>query len=213
VNSGGEAGAGAPHAAPEGSGATVTSPGHPSAAERTATPKVPAGTWGAPSPIGYYAALQSAGGIAAPLLAGFSFTMTSVLLTNPDVCRWQNVTLALFVSAGILLIFAVQTSLWLQSHAVKPSDYKEWYPDKVVEGYPDADAFDWHTKNVAKAEAFAKATRRLYNLGILLLLAAVTTAVLPPSAVTTPRYVVVGVAAVGFVAELVWVFKSRIKSG
>jgi len=181
------------------------------AVDSAVTAKVRAGTWGAPSPIGHYAALQSAGGVAAPLLAGFSFTMTSVLLISPGVCRWQNATLALFVSTGLVLIFAVQTSLWLQSYSVKPSDYQEWYPDSLVGGYPDADAFQWHQNDANKAANYARFTRWLYNLGILLLLAAITTAVVPPGAISGSRYVVVTVGTVGFVAELLWVFSSRIR--
>ena len=207
------AGAGEPITTPAGTEASAAPRGSRSPATVVAARNIPAGTWGPPSPIGYYAALQSAGGIAAPLLAGFSFTMTSVLLTSPGVCRWQNATLALFVSAGLVLIFAVQTSLWLQSHSVKPSDYKDWYPENVIEGYPDSKAFEWHKHDAGKAVTFAKATRRLYNLGILLLLAAVTTAVLPPGVVSNSRYVVVGAGAVGFVAELIWVFNTRIRSG
>lgn len=176
-----------------------------------APPRKQGGTWGAPSPLGHYTALQSAGGIAAPLLAGFSFTMTSVLLTSPGTSRWQNATLALFVSAGLILIFTVQTSLWLQSYAATPSDYSQWYPEKMVNGYPDSEAFQWHIANATKAGTYAKATRRLYNFGILVLLAAVATAVIPPGPIAGSRIIVVVVGCAGFVAELIWILASERK--
>lgn len=55
----------------------------------------------------------------------------------------------------------------------------------------------WHQNDSDKANTYAKATRRIYNCGILLLFAAVTTAVLPPGAVPGSGYTVVGVGAVG----------------
>jgi hypothetical protein len=171
---------------------------------------VPANTWGPPTPIGYHAALQSVGGIAAPLLAGFSFTMTSVLLTaSSHPLRWLNVALALFVAAGLVLIFAVQSAVWLQSYAAKPSDYMDWYPQNVFGSSPDSTLVKKQIDDFGKAGKWAKRTRRLYNLGILLLLGAITTAVVPPGSISLERAVVIGIGAVGFLVELVWVVHSR----
>jgi hypothetical protein len=168
------------------------------------------GTWGPPTPIGHHVALQSVGGIAAPLLAGFSFTMTSVLLTASDhPCRWLNVALALFVLAGLVLIFAVQSAVWLQSYAAKPSDYLDWFPQDAFGNSPTSTLVTRQIKDSGKAGTWAKATRRLYNLGILLLLAGVATAVVPPGHIPRERWVVIGVGAVGFIVELVWVAWSR----
>lgn len=184
------------------------------AAAATSTPVdrtgVPANTWGPPTPIGYHAALQSVGGIAAPLLAGFSFTMTSVLLTaSSHPLRWLNVALALFVAAGLVLIFAVQSAVWLQSYAAKPSDYMDWYPQNVFGSSPDSTLVKKQIDDFGKAGKWAKRTRRLYNLGILLLLGAITTAVVPPGSISLERAVVIGIGAVGFLVELVWVVHSR----
>ena len=166
-------------------------------------------TWGPPTPIGYHAALQSIGGIAAPLLAGFSFTMTSVLLTARDhPIRWLNVALALFVAAGLVLIFAVQSAVWLQSYAAKPSDDMDWYRQNVSGNSPDASLVTQQIEDSNKAGTWAKATRRLYNLGILLLLAGVTTAVVPPGSISHQRAVVIAIGAVGFLVELGWVIGS-----
>ena len=149
------------------------------------------------------------GGIAAPLLAGFSFTMTSVLLTSSDhPCRWLNTTLALFVGAGLVLIFAVQSAVWLQSYAAKPSDYMDWYPQNVSGNSPDSTLVTMQIKDFNKAGKWAKATRRLYNFGVLLLLAGVTTAVVPPGNISHVRAVVIGIGAIGFLVELVWVVRS-----
>jgi len=176
----------------------------------TTPPKVER-LWAPPSPLGYHSAMQSAGGVAAPLLAGFSFTMTSVLLISPNVCRWQNATLALFVAAGLFLIFAVQTSLWLQSYAVRPTDFQEWLPNKFADGTPSSDLFSKHQDYATRADQYARWTRRLYNLGITTLLAAVTTAALPPGRIPNPRLVVVAIGAVGLLAELAWIWHSRVR--
>ena len=174
-----------------------------------AQPSAPANLWGPPTPIGYHAALQSVGGIAAPLLAGFSFTMTSVLLTSSDhPCRWLNASLALFVAAGLVLIFAVQSAVWLQSYAAKPSDYMDWYPQDVAGNSPNSTLVRMQIKDFNKAGTWAKATRRLYNFGVLLLLAAVTTAVVPPGTISHERAVAIGIGAVGLLVELVWVVRS-----
>ena len=164
--------------------------------------------WAPPSPLGYHAAMQASGGIAAPLLAGFSFTMTALLLTSPSVARWQDATLALFVGAGLLLVFAVQTSLWLQSNNASPADFRDWYPDHFDGETPDDFVFQLHIDHVTNATKHAILTRWLYNLGVLALLAGVTSAVLPPGEVPTSRLVVVGVATVGLLAELIWILSS-----
>ena len=165
-------------------------------------------TWLPPSPLGFHESILSGGTIAAPLLAGFSFTMTALVLQQTSVCRWPDVTLGGFVGAGILLIGAVQTSLWLRSFMATPADFAAWYPEHMIGQMADDRLWTKHEEWNTKAEKYARWTRRLYNFGILLLLGAVTTALIPPGCVTTGRKIVALIGAIGFAGELIWILVS-----
>lgn len=57
--------------------------------------------WSVPKPYGAPAALQSAGTVAAPLLAGFSFALVGLVLTSPERIRWPDATLVLLTASGL----------------------------------------------------------------------------------------------------------------
>jgi hypothetical protein len=103
----------------------------------------------------------------------------------------------------------VQTSLWMQNYSVKPSDFREWFPTRFGDAGPDLQIMEWHRYYTVKAARYARFTASLYNLGVAALLAAVTTAALPPGNIPAPRYVVIGLAAVGFIIELAWIRRGR----
>lgn len=56
--------------------------------------------WTFSGPFAYLESVQAAGSVAAPLLAGASFTLVALVLQSPSPFgRWQNVSLLLFVAA------------------------------------------------------------------------------------------------------------------
>jgi hypothetical protein len=58
--------------------------------------------WDVPYPYGQSAAIDSMGGIAAPLLAGFLVTLAVFVMSTPQTFRWVEPTLALLLVAGCL---------------------------------------------------------------------------------------------------------------
>jgi len=162
--------------------------------------------WASPYPLGSYRSLRSGGTFAAPLLAGFSFTITAVLLSaSQQFARWTDVALGLLVGAGLVLIFAVQAGLWLERYDVRPSEFAEWFPQDFDEhGVPDQFVFGLHQYHSDKARVWAITSVRLYNVGIVLILAGVMVTLVPPGHISAERWFPLVVAGVGLAAEVGW---------
>ena len=86
-------------------------------------------TWEVPNPYGDVAAIKSMGGIAAPLLAGFSITLAALILSAPQHFRWTSVTLTLLTGAAVALIGALQFTFRALQFAVSPSEIEQWWTD------------------------------------------------------------------------------------
>jgi hypothetical protein len=162
--------------------------------------------WGAPTPLGGFRAITGLGSVAAPLLAGASVTVAAVVLSNPEKIRLSDVSLTLFVTSAVFFVFEVQTSLWLTSFAATPSDFAEWYPQLMEKGLPRGKAVTLHESWSAKSVWYARLTRWLHNLGVLALLAGVTTVVVPPnSEFSIWRCIAIAVPAAGWIIEFGWI--------
>src|SRR5438874_2220362 len=85
---------------------------------RLAMPAVP---WDRPVPYGAPASVQSAGAVAAPMLAGFAFILATLDLTNSTRFRWPDATLLLLVLSGLSLIAAVQCGVWARYYDITPN--------------------------------------------------------------------------------------------
>jgi MFS family permease len=112
-----------------------------------------------PEPKGYPEAIQGLGSVAAPLLAGFSFTLVVYTLTATAAFRWPNAVLVLILGAALALITSVQCAMVARLFVVGP---------RTGPGHG------------AAHRLWARRTERLYNAGILLLLAGITVALVPP---------------------------------
>lgn len=99
---------------------------------------------------GYRPMIEVAGTTAAPLLAGFSFTLfvlvlptidahrsaarvaSSVFFTGSDpFSRYPTQAALLLLLAGLLLIASVQAALAVKRHGLTPSQLAEWFPEHV----------------------------------------------------------------------------------
>jgi len=169
--------------------------------------------WRVPKPYGAPAALQTAGTIAAPLLAGFSFTLVALVLTSPSRVRWPDATLVPLTMAGLLLITAVQCAFWARRWDVTPTEILSWWPD--FDGLPETireQVFREQHTHSERQVRWARATRVAYDGGILSLLAGMTVLLVPPvrESILSFRGLAVLLALVGFVAELAWIVVSEI---
>src|ERR1700733_12727628 len=98
---------------------------------RRFVPRTGRDVWAFPGPLGYLESIQAAGSVAAPLLAGASFTLVALVLqSTTPFGRWQNLALLLLVGAGLAQVFAVQSVVWTRRYMVTPDDLRQWYPDQ-----------------------------------------------------------------------------------
>jgi hypothetical protein len=105
--------------------------------------------WPFEGDLGYRRALESAGSVTTPLLAGFSFTLLALLLPTLSsektvvitrggtrvVNETQSFSAApelaagFFLFAGLLFVFSVQVAVFLRYRNHCPSDLQEWFPE------------------------------------------------------------------------------------
>jgi len=168
--------------------------------------------WNVPRPYGAPAALQTSGGVAAPLLAGFSFALVGLVITNPDKIRWPDATLVLLTASGLCLIAAVQCAAWARRWDVTPAELLSWWPE--FDQLPEAAREDVYAEQHVHTERhrrWARATRLAYDAGILSLLAGITVFLAPLAhhSVVSLRGLALLLALLGFLAELTWVVVSE----
>jgi hypothetical protein len=134
--------------------------------------------------------------IAAPLLAGFSLTGLFLVLQTPTAIRLQAAVLIDLSAAVVVLIMTVQCGFW----AVREIKIMEAQIEQILDngGFISSQISDTATSWVRWAKS-------LYDLGILLLLAGLTLALVPRGTLLTPRLAAVGVVGVGFLFEVGWV--------
>lgn len=164
--------------------------------------------------LGYSDAVDRVGTTAAPLLAGFALTLIGLTASADPQPRWPQPTLALLLIAVLLLIGAVQASFNARSWYIPLSEFLtrlEATPEtrrKVITGT--------YSQALTKHEYWLTVTRQAYNLGILFLLAGLGFVLVPKGNISDGREGVIGLAAVGFVLEVLWLLvgaSPRIFSG
>jgi MFS family permease len=161
--------------------------------------------WSVPTPYGYPAAVSAAGSIAAPLLAGFAITLIGIVIQTGSNMRAPGLTLALFAGAVVALLASVQCAFLARLYDTSPAEMKAWWPDSG-----DRERLDQLVREQADHSArhsrWSAYFRRTYNLGVLLLLAAITVMLMPPGSShhQTERWLASAIMAIGFCGELAW---------
>jgi len=156
-----------------------------------------------PNPYGLFATVDSLGGVAAPLLAGFAITMVALVVQIADDVRWPDVSLVLLGAAAVLLLQVVQLSARARGYAVTPAQAREWYVD--VERNPGrVRVLNWELRHhMACWHALVRRARARYNLAIVLLLCGIAMLLVPKKTaeLTAVRGLAVAVIALGAVIE------------
>jgi hypothetical protein len=84
---------------------------------------------GAPWPYGAFATVDSFGGGAAPLLAGFAVTLVALIIQIADALRWPDAALVLFCLAATFFLHVVHLAGRARGYAVTVDDVRGWYDD------------------------------------------------------------------------------------
>jgi len=164
--------------------------------------------WTTSGPLAYLESIRAAGTVAAPLLAGASFTLVALILQSATPFgRWQDVSLLLFVAAGLAQIFAVQSVIWTRRYMATPDDLRQWFPDDFTDcGERPTQWLQLLQRfNDERARRWAARTRAWINAGITLLLAGIAVGVVPPGPISFVRWPVITVAWIGVAVEASWV--------
>lgn len=165
----------------------------------------PESRWQPPFPVGYAAAIDSMGTVAAPLLASVSAALATLVISNEQAFRSPVPTLFLLVGATLSLIAAVQCAFRARQYSVMPSDLEQWWPISDAAGiYLRRQYQRYHSERHLR---WAGAASLAYNIGLLCLLFALALLTMPRGHLgASPGHLaVVGLAFFGALSELAWI--------
>jgi hypothetical protein len=161
---------------------------------------MPEPAWDAPFPYGFPAAIESAGTVAAPLLAGFTFALIGLIVTAADTLRYPGIALSLLVTSSISAIAAVQCGFWSRQFAITKEDIRVWRQD-----YPPERQLALQRLHRRGYEIWTARFTGTYRAAILLLLAGVAMTLVPTGPIGLAHCLAIGIAGLGFVGESLWV--------
>jgi hypothetical protein len=162
----------------------------------------------APWPYGFPSSIDSAGTVAAPLLAGFSFTLVGLIVPKAEAVRWPGVALCLLIGAGIGFVGAVQCGFWARQWIVGPQQLGEWHPEYGPERHVAIQRLHLQGFSI-----WAARFSRVYRLSILLLLAGVAVLLVPSGVIGVSRWVAIAIAIAGCLAETLWLLAIWVLKG
>lgn len=114
-------------------------------------------------------------GVAAPLLAGFSVTLMTVVAADTAKFRWPGPAILLLVAEAMLFILAVQSGFWARQYLASPADVLAWSDDDL-----DRAAAQAHERRgYAGFAAWARRSSTFYSLGLLTLMLGLACIVIP----------------------------------
>jgi hypothetical protein len=162
--------------------------------------------WNQRHPINYPKQLEVAGGIAAPLLAGFSLTTVAQLVIGSDHPWLSEWATALFALAAALLIFAVQLSAKALGYAATPSERLDYNPEaaSIPEVLKLIRRRQWEEMELRAK--YSTRARFCYNGGLLAFLSGLGLILVPHSSWPWPWGRVAGVAivSISLLVEIIW---------
>lgn len=162
--------------------------------------------WSRRRPINYPKQLEMTGGIAAPLLVGFSLTTVAQLVIGRDHPWLSEWAIALFAVAAALLVYAMQFSATALGYAATPSDRLDYNPEAASEReiLRIVRARQWE-----EMELRAKYTTRAkycYNFGLIAFLGGLGLIIVPHPGWPWPwgRLAGAAVICVSLIIEVIW---------
>jgi len=166
--------------------------------------------WNRRRPINYPKQTEIAGGIAAPLLVGFSLTTIAQLVIGQDHPWLFEYAIAAFVIAAVLLVNTVQFTATALGYAATPSDRLDYNPEAAFIPYILRTVRE---RQWEEMELRAKYTRRAllcYNYGLLAFLAGLGLIIVPHHRWPWPwgQFIGVVVVCIALGAEGAWIFSA-----
>ncbi len=130
-------------------------------------------------PFGYPDAIDKIGTNAAPLLAGFAFTLIGLTLDKSEVLGESDLALLLLVVASIALVSSVQFNFTARQHYFSPGEYFDLQRLASEDGIPLHVVKREARTYLIKQRRWARYSRLSYNLGITVLFFGVASTLIP----------------------------------
>src|ERR1035441_7494737 len=162
--------------------------------------------WRVKRPINYSEQLQVQGGIAAPLLAGFSLTTVAQLVIGHDHPWFYQWAIAALAASAALFIYTLQLSAIAVGLSATPSERLDYYPEA---GFDPATLKHVRQRQWEDTERRGKLTFRAgwcYDLGMLAFLGGLALIIVPHIWNPWPwgRFIGLGALGIAFMIEVVW---------
>jgi hypothetical protein len=148
-----------------------------------------------PQPFSEPSATEKIANSAAPLLAGFSFALIGIIVTNSGMLRWPDACLALLVVAVIFLINSVQAGSIANRWSLEPSQWRDLL--SLARADQLAALHNAGPAALRKHKTWLIVTRMTYNAGVVALFTAVAFCLVPPGSLSAWRVVAIGLAGLG----------------
>ncbi len=160
---------------------------------------------------GYLDGLAGLGGMVAPLLAGFSLTAITLVLTAtkpPTVWSWALVA---FAAAVAFLLQSMQLAFFAIGRDPRPSTQLDWYPEALIDTDAARRLRERQAKTFEKSVSFWHRSMFWYDFGLTAFLAGVLLLLIPaPHHWTDQRIAAVVIAGAAFLLEAWWVLANRL---
>lgn len=167
--------------------------------------------WRFPQRFGYGEAVQAAGTVVAPLLAGFTIALIGLVVdASNNGVRYRDFALLVLMGAAASLVVAIQCAYSARQFMVTPDQIAVWWPGLDVAG---ARADDSQLQGLRQQQHAHRALHRrwagrfrnAYHLGVVLVLVGLAIVLIPPDSISPARGLAIAVAVLAAVGEATWV--------
>jgi hypothetical protein len=162
--------------------------------------------WRKPGSLGYPAALDAVGNVAAPLLAGLSLASIMTIAANTSHFRWAGAAVLTLTIATLLLVNAVQCNFHARRNLWSPDDVRNWWPELSEHADWEERLREEQAAALRRWRTWSVWTTRLYNAGICTLLIGLGCALAPAEggSVGACRWAAAVCAFAAAAGELAW---------
>ena len=161
--------------------------------------------WEPPQYPSHGPSIAGFGGVAAPLIAGFSLAAIVTLVTSSNRPPLWNVAITGFAVAISTLLFCIQFSYVAVGYWLNPTDILGWSPESKHNFQALTTDLRRQRLWMSEFNRYQRIAGRLYQLGIIAFLAGMMAVLVPTRTDWEPwRAVSVVVVGIAFLAELGW---------
>ena len=162
--------------------------------------------WARRRPVNFPKQIEMAGGIAAPLLVGFSLTTVAQLVIGHDHPWLSEYAIALFAIAAVLLVNSLQFSYTALKYAATPSERLDYNPEAALQPAVLHKVRERQWQEMDLRAKYSSRAVDTYNYGLLAFLGGLGLILVPQHPWPWPwgRFIGVVVVGISLVIEATW---------